>query len=130
MRGERQQAIDGVSLVIKRGERVALVGRNGSGKSSIISLIARFYQPQQGRVLVDGRLRVPLDAAFFSFLEQPGVPQLQVKLDCTTSPVALEIEQARYAPLGTTTQSQTGPAGFSTSNRSSCGAPLAASAGA
>src|SRR6185369_6786724 len=36
------------------GQTVALVGATGSGKSSIISLIARFYQPQQGRVLVDG----------------------------------------------------------------------------
>jgi ATP-binding cassette subfamily B protein len=36
------------------GQTVALVGATGSGKSSIISLIARFYQPQHGRVLVDG----------------------------------------------------------------------------
>jgi ATP-binding cassette subfamily B protein len=36
------------------GQTFALVGHTGSGKSSIISLIARFYQPQQGRVLVDG----------------------------------------------------------------------------
>jgi ATP-binding cassette subfamily B protein len=36
------------------GQMFALVGATGSGKSSIISLIARFYQPQQGRVLVDG----------------------------------------------------------------------------
>ncbi len=36
------------------GETIALVGATGSGKSSIISLIARFYQPQKGRVLVDG----------------------------------------------------------------------------
>jgi ATP-binding cassette subfamily B protein len=36
------------------GQMVALVGATGSGKSSIISLIARFYQPQGGRVLVDG----------------------------------------------------------------------------
>jgi ABC-type multidrug transport system fused ATPase/permease subunit len=36
------------------GQMVALVGATGSGKSSIISLIARFYQPQTGRVLVDG----------------------------------------------------------------------------
>ena len=36
------------------GQTIALVGATGSGKSSIISMIARFYQPQQGRVLVDG----------------------------------------------------------------------------
>jgi ATP-binding cassette subfamily B protein len=36
------------------GQMVALVGHTGSGKSSIVSLIARFYQPQQGRILVDG----------------------------------------------------------------------------
>jgi ABC-type multidrug transport system fused ATPase/permease subunit len=37
------------------GQTIALVGATGSGKSSIVSLIARFYQPQQGRVTVDGR---------------------------------------------------------------------------
>jgi ATP-binding cassette subfamily B protein len=36
------------------GQMVALVGATGGGKSSIISLIARFYQPQQGRILADG----------------------------------------------------------------------------
>ena len=43
-----------VSFQAEPGQTVALVGHTGSGKSSIISLIARFYQPQQGRVLVDG----------------------------------------------------------------------------
>jgi ATP-binding cassette subfamily B protein len=43
-----------VSFEARRGETMALVGATGSGKSSIISLIARFYQPQNGRVLVDG----------------------------------------------------------------------------
>ncbi|HEX8341183.1 MAG TPA: ABC transporter ATP-binding protein [Tepidisphaeraceae bacterium] len=43
-----------VSFEAQPGQMFALVGHTGSGKSSIISLIARFYQPQQGRVLVDG----------------------------------------------------------------------------
>jgi ATP-binding cassette subfamily B protein len=43
-----------VSFEARPGQMIALVGATGSGKSSIISLIARFYQPQQGRVLVDG----------------------------------------------------------------------------
>jgi ATP-binding cassette, subfamily B, bacterial len=44
-----------VSFEAQPGQTFALVGATGSGKSSIISLIARFYQPQQGRVLVDGQ---------------------------------------------------------------------------
>jgi ATP-binding cassette subfamily B protein len=42
-----------VNFEARPGQMVALVGATGSGKSSIISLIARFYQPQQGRILVD-----------------------------------------------------------------------------
>src|SRR5439155_20983760 len=38
----------------KPGETVALVGATGSGKTSIISLLARFYEPQQGRITMDG----------------------------------------------------------------------------
>src|SRR5665213_2748472 len=42
-----------VNVEAEPGQTIALVGATGSGKSSIISLIARFYQPQQGKVLVD-----------------------------------------------------------------------------
>jgi ATP-binding cassette subfamily B multidrug efflux pump len=43
-----------ISFEAKPGETVALVGHTGSGKTSIISLIARFYEPQRGRVTMDG----------------------------------------------------------------------------
>ncbi len=43
-----------VSLVIPAGQNVAVVGATGAGKSSLASLLARFYDPQQGQVLLDG----------------------------------------------------------------------------
>jgi len=43
-----------IGFEAKPGETVALVGATGSGKTSIISLLARFYEPQQGRIMMDG----------------------------------------------------------------------------
>jgi ATP-binding cassette subfamily B protein/subfamily B ATP-binding cassette protein MsbA len=44
----------GVDLDIRPGERIALVGRTGAGKSTLASLLLRFFDPQEGRVTVDG----------------------------------------------------------------------------
>jgi ATP-binding cassette subfamily B protein len=44
----------GVDLVVPAGQTVALVGETGAGKSTLAKLVARFYDPQHGRVLVDG----------------------------------------------------------------------------
>lgn len=44
-----------VSLTIRRGEHVCVVGRSGSGKSTLIELIERFYEPDHGRILLDGQ---------------------------------------------------------------------------
>ena len=51
-------ALRGVRLRIPAGETVALVGETGAGKSTVLKLVARFYDPSSGRVLVDG---VPVD---------------------------------------------------------------------
>ena len=50
-----EEVIHGIDLRIEPGETVALVGATGAGKSTLAKLIARFYDPTSGRVLIDGR---------------------------------------------------------------------------
>ena len=52
--GASEQALDGVSFTIQPGEHVALLGRVGSGKSTIARLILGLYEPQEGLVMLDG----------------------------------------------------------------------------
>lgn len=48
------RALEGLSLSVAPGETVAIVGPSGAGKSTVLNLILRFYDPQSGRVLIDG----------------------------------------------------------------------------
>ena len=52
--GDAAWALRGVDLHVAPGQTLALVGATGAGKSTFAKLVARFYDPQQGRVLVDG----------------------------------------------------------------------------
>lgn len=53
--GSETPALRGVRLSIQRGETVAIVGPNGSGKTTLVSLLPRFFDPDEGRILYDGR---------------------------------------------------------------------------
>ena len=55
--------LNGVSFEVKEGERVALVGENGAGKSTIIKLLCRLYKPDSGRILINGMDIQAVDAA-------------------------------------------------------------------
>ena len=48
------KALNGINFSVKPGQTIALVGRSGSGKSTMSSLLTRFYQPQQGVISLDG----------------------------------------------------------------------------
>ncbi|MCX4575121.1 ABC transporter ATP-binding protein [Streptomyces sp. NBC_01571] len=52
--GDDEEALSGVSLSIPAGQTVAFVGETGAGKSTLVKLVARFYDPTGGRVTVDG----------------------------------------------------------------------------
>ncbi|WP_416773538.1 ABC transporter transmembrane domain-containing protein [Pseudomonas sp. RHF3.3-3] len=54
-------AIDGLDLSVRAGETLALVGPSGAGKSTLFDLLLRFYDPQQGRLLLDGQPLIQLD---------------------------------------------------------------------
>lgn len=49
------RALEGLDLTVRRGERIALVGRSGGGKSTILKLLLRFHEPTAGRIALDGR---------------------------------------------------------------------------
>jgi ATP-binding cassette subfamily B protein len=74
--GTEKDVLSGVNLTIPAGSTVAIVGENGAGKTTLVKLLCRFYEPKEGRILVDGvdlrrfdveEWRARLSAAFQDF---------------------------------------------------------------
>lgn len=53
--GKQKGVIESLSLTVKPGEKVGIVGRSGAGKSTLVNLLLRFYDLESGRILIDGQ---------------------------------------------------------------------------
>src|SRR5690606_20423162 len=53
--GKGKGVIENLTLTIKPGQKVGLVGRSGAGKSTLVNLLLRFYDLEKGRILIDGQ---------------------------------------------------------------------------
>ena len=69
--GKKEIALQNFNLTIQPGEKIAFVGENGAGKSTIIKLLARFYDVTQGEILINGHNIK--DLSFTSWYEQLGI---------------------------------------------------------
>ena len=88
-----QRNLDDVSVRIPAGHSVALVGGSGSGKSTVLTLITRFYDPQQGSVTIDGRDVRGVTQA--SLLAQIGIVSQETVLFDTTIRENLRLARPR-----------------------------------
>lgn len=80
--GESQPALQDINLEVKPNQVIGLIGHTGSGKTTLINLIPRFYEPQQGQVLVDG---LPVDQYKINSLRRQIGYVLQTTLLFTSS---------------------------------------------
>ena len=118
--GSERWAVRHVDLAIRAGERIALVGENGAGKTTLTKLLARLYEPTEGRILLDGvdlrdydlaALRATVGVIFqdfvrydFAFDENVGVGEVAV-LDAipaggdTPAPIRAAAERSLAASL-------------------------------
>ncbi len=53
--GKKRGVIEGLTLTVKAGEKIGVVGRSGAGKSTLVNLLLRFYDIEGGRILIDGQ---------------------------------------------------------------------------
>ena len=53
--GRGSAGLDGVTLTVRPGEKIGLIGRSGAGKTTLVKLLLRFYDPERGRILIDGQ---------------------------------------------------------------------------
>ena len=106
-------ALDGVSLDIKRGEKVAFIGRNGAGKSTLLKLVTRVIEPTSGTLQVAGKVQALLQIGtgfhpdftgrqnVYAYLAQLGVTGAEADRQCKEIVEFAELEEYIGQPVKT-----------------------------
>lgn len=81
-KGSPELILENINLKIEAGKTIALVGESGAGKSTLVALLPRFYEPDSGRILIDGNNVSHLEQKFLR--ENIGIVQQNVFLFDTT----------------------------------------------
>ncbi len=99
-------AVDGLNLTVRAGETLALVGPSGAGKSTVYDLLLRFYDPREGRILLDGVPLTSLDPLdlrrCFALVSQTpalffGSVEENIRYGCPTATLEQVKDAARIA---------------------------------
>jgi len=105
---EENYVLEDIDLVVRKGEKVALVGETGGGKSSLVNLLLRFYEAQKGSILFDerelGRLNLQRLRSVVGFVPQevimfPGSVLDNLRMLDSTVPRERVIEAAKRARI-------------------------------
>jgi ATP-binding cassette subfamily B protein len=97
---DEQTVLRDIDLEIRAGETLALVGTTGAGKSTLISLLVRFYDPSQGRILLDGYdlrnfavadLRQKVGLVLQDVLIEPGTVLANIRLETDRDRTQVEV---------------------------------------
>jgi homopolymeric O-antigen transport system ATP-binding protein len=106
-------ALDGVNLAIRRGEKVAIIGRNGAGKSTLLKLITRVVEPTAGTINVEGQVHALLQIGtgfhpdftgrenVLAYLAQLGISGAEADRLCAAAVEFAELEEYIGQPVKT-----------------------------
>lgn len=98
------KALDQISLEMKHGDRIGLIGHNGAGKSTLLRVLSRIYEPSSGYIKVDGKVSPLLDLMFGIEPESTGYENIMTRgilLGLTRKEIRKKMNQiAEFTGLG------------------------------
>ena len=125
--------LDGFTLTVRPGEKIGLVGRSGAGKSTVVNLLLRFFDLEDGRILIDGqdisqatqeslRAQISVVTQDTSLLHRSIRENIRYGKPEATEAEILRAARARPCRRVHRARSRTGAAGAATTRRSASAA--------